>query len=147
MPTGHVAIATTTPHRLKTRGYVSQNGNITSSFTGSGKRFAPQAHFRCSVCISRTPCRAPLNHSNRSGALNLARSSGHHATYRSSIRPPIRCAAEGMMGGDEEGDDDEVDESAEGVAKMRVKEIKAELDLRGVGYAGVFEKVCPMFLL
>lgn len=45
----------------------------------------------------------------------------------------------------EEADDDEeeeVDESAEGVAKMRASEIKAELDMRGVGYAGIFEKVC-----
>lgn len=29
----------------------------------------------------------------------------------------------------------------EGVAKMRAKEIKAELDVRGVSYEGIYEKV------
>lgn len=48
------------------------------------------------------------------------------------------------MAGDEEQEDDEensVDPDAVGVAKMRVSEIKAELDVRGIGYAGIFEKV------
>lgn len=45
--------------------------------------------------------------------------------------------------GEQEGDDEEdkVDPDAVGVAKMRVSEIKAELDVRGIGYAGIFEKV------
>lgn len=40
---------------------------------------------------------------------------------------------------DEEGES--VDESLEGVAKMRASEIKAELEMRGVSYEGIFEKV------
>eukprot|EP00903_Cladosiphon_okamuranus_P016355 g15083.t1 len=46
-------------------------------------------------------------------------------------------------GGQEEEDEDEEDKvepDAEGVARMRVSEIKAELDVRGIGYAGIFEK-------
>ncbi len=46
---------------------------------------------------------------------------------------------EGMEEGEEE--DEKVDPDAEGVAKMRASEIKAELDVRGVSYAGIFEKV------
>lgn len=42
---------------------------------------------------------------------------------------------------EEEGEEDTVDQDAVGVAKMRVSEIKAELDVRGIGYAGIFEKV------
>lgn len=34
-----------------------------------------------------------------------------------------------------------MDPDAEGVAKMRASEIKAELDMRGVGYEGIYEKV------
>lgn len=37
--------------------------------------------------------------------------------------------------------DDVVDEDAVGVAKMRASEIKAELDMRGIDYKGIFEKV------
>lgn len=44
-------------------------------------------------------------------------------------------------GEEEEGEEDAVDQDAVGVAKMRVSEIKAELDVRGIGYAGIFEKV------
>lgn len=42
---------------------------------------------------------------------------------------------------EDEEEDEKVDPDAEGVAKMRASEIKAELDVRGVGYAGIFEKV------
>lgn len=52
-------------------------------------------------------------------------------------------AAEGGAGADSapgENGDDSVDPDAMGVAKMRASEIKAELDMRGVGYAGIFEK-------
>lgn len=45
-------------------------------------------------------------------------------------------------GEQEEDEEDKVDPDAVGVAKMRVSEIKAELDVRGIGYAGIFEKVC-----
>lgn len=56
-------------------------------------------------------------------------------------------AAEGGAGADSapgENGDDSVDPDAMGVAKMRASEIKAELDMRGVGYAGIFEKVCSL---
>lgn len=44
-------------------------------------------------------------------------------------------------GEQEEDEEDNLDPDAVGVAKMRVSEIKAELDVRGIGYAGIFEKV------
>lgn len=81
-------------------------------------------------------------------SLRLAR--GTAVSSQSVLRPHVRpvaapFAAAGEGGGEEEeGDEDEdekVDPDAEGVAKMRVAEIKAELDVRGIGYAGIFEKV------
>lgn len=78
-------------------------------------------------------------------SLRLARSTA--VSPRSVLRPHVRpvlapFAAAGGGGAEEEEDEDEkVDPDAEGVAKMRVAEIKAELDVRGIGYAGIFEKV------
>lgn len=48
-----------------------------------------------------------------------------------------------MADGESEFDKEEeiVDESLEGVAKMRASEMKAELEMRGVSYEGIFEKV------
>ncbi|CAN0430835.1 unnamed protein product [Ectocarpus sp. 12 AP-2014] len=46
----------------------------------------------------------------------------------------------GQEAEEEDDDDDKTDPDAEGVAKMRASEIKAELDMRGVGYTGIFEK-------
>eukprot|EP00904_Undaria_pinnatifida_P012783 jgi/Undpi1/8635/HiC_scaffold_25.g11100.m1 len=75
-----------------------------------------------------------------SGPLSLK--SDRYHSCRSQIRLPVRCAAEGVTDGegelDEEGES--VDESLEGVAKMRASEIKAELEMRGVSYEGIFEK-------
>ncbi|CAM9442251.1 unnamed protein product, partial [Hapterophycus canaliculatus] len=84
-------------------------------------------------------------------ALRLARTGIEAGSFRSSIRPrprssratfPAPMAGEEGMGDGEEGEEEEdtVDLDAEGVAKMRVSEIKAELDMRGVGYEGIFEK-------
>lgn len=79
-----------------------------------------------------------------SGAPRLAR--GTAVGLPPAIRPPAPFVAAPLaVAGDgerEEGEEDKVDPDAVGVAKMRVSEIKAELDVRGIGYAGVFEKVC-----
>ena len=82
------------------------------------------------------------------GALVSTTSNGG-ATCRSPIRPPVRCVGEGgaAEGGWANGEEDAQDaadmnkEDIEGVAKMRAKEIKAELDVRGVSYEGIYEKV------
>lgn len=44
------------------------------------------------------------------------------------------------MDEESEGDGD----NRQGVAKMRANEIKAELEMRGISYEGIFEKVNPM---
>lgn len=77
----------------------------------------------------------------------LRRGKGPAASLPSAIRQPPRpaprpLAVTGAGGMEEDEEEDEkVDPDAEGVAKMRASEIKAELDVRGVSYAGIFEKV------
>lgn len=44
------------------------------------------------------------------------------------------------MDEESEGDGD----NRQGVAKMRANEIKAELEMRGISYEGIFEKVNPV---
>lgn len=56
-------------------------------------------------------------------------------------------SADGGQGEEEVDEDDKADPDAEGVAKMRASEIKAELDMRGVGYTGIFEKVYTEYFL
>lgn len=75
--------------------------------------------------------------------------SSRHALGRRRCRSPFMCAAaEEGAGADSaagEDGDDAFDPDAVGVAKMRASEIKAELDMRGISYAGIFEKVCMDF--
>lgn len=51
------------------------------------------------------------------------------------------AAGAGAAGEGVEDGDDAIDRDASGVARMRASEIKAELDMRGISYAGIFEKV------
>lgn len=109
-------------------------------------RLTARPEARDNLC-SPTPIRPRRRYSlfGSSRALRLPR--GTTVSSRSTVRPHVRpavahFAVAGEAGGEEKDDEeDKVDPDAEGVAKMRVSEIKAELDVRGIGYAGIFEKV------
>ncbi|CAN0320295.1 unnamed protein product [Ectocarpus sp. 12 AP-2014] len=100
------------------------------------------------VGVGVTPKRAvSLHHLGRRNVAGNSRSSAVRPRVRSATAPLAMMAgedgtsADGGQGAEEEDeDDDKTDPDAEGVAKMRASEIKAELDMRGVGYTGIFEK-------
>ncbi|CAB1121369.1 unnamed protein product [Ectocarpus sp. CCAP 1310/34] len=90
--------------------------------------------------------RAVSFHLGRRNVAGNFRSSAVRPRVRSATAPLAMMAGEdgtpagGGQGAEEEDEDDKTDPDAEGVAKMRASEIKAELDMRGVGYTGIFEK-------
>ncbi|CBJ32476.1 conserved unknown protein [Ectocarpus siliculosus] len=98
------------------------------------------------VGIGVTPKRWVSLHLGRRNVAGNSRSSAVRPRVRSATAPLAMMAgedgtsADGGQGAEEEDEDDKTDPDAEGVAKMRASEIKAELDMRGVGYTGIFEK-------
>ncbi|CAN0237989.1 unnamed protein product [Ectocarpus sp. 8 AP-2014] len=98
------------------------------------------------VGVGVTPKRSVSLHLGRRNVAGNSRSSAARPRVRSATAPLAMTAGEdgtsagGGQGAEEEDQDDKTDPDAEGVAKMRASEIKAELDMRGVGYTGIFEK-------